>query len=161
MEPQWTNPPEGNCIFQVILSLKRSLDSRNLWNGFIVSAFVLIERGWLWTCMTGKKHNQLFRNVYPGKPHKGVFSLWPPFWVVSVVELQVEAAAGETGTQGKFLSDIFPSLASGSFLSTLHAQYWILSISTSEYNICRRGRQWELPLGYYGDSYLFSILMKN
>lgn len=43
----------------------------------------------------------------------------------------------------------------------LHAQYWILSISTSEYNICRRGRQWELPLGYYSDSYLFSILMKN
>lgn len=124
------------------VSEKQPGSQKLLWNGLIVSIFVLIGRGWLWTCVIGEKHNQLFRNVYPGKLHKRVFCpLWPPFWIVSVVELQVEAAPGKIGTRGKFLSDIFPPLASSFLLShqPLHAWYWIPPIGTSEYNSCREG----------------------
>lgn len=141
------------------VSEKQPGSQKLLWNGFIISVFVLIGRGWPWTCMIAKKHNQLFRNVYPGKLHKRVFfpPLWPPFWIVSVVELQVKAAPGETGTPGKFLSDISPPLASRFLHSRqpLHSWYWIPPTGTSEYNSCRGGREWEQTLGYCSD---FSLL---
>lgn len=144
------------CISSHFVSEKQPGSQKLLWNGLIVSVFVLTGRGWLWTCMIGKKHNQLFRNVYPGKLHKRVFCpLWPPFWIVSVVELQVEAAPGKTGTPP--LASSFPPLAS-SFLHSrqpLHAWYWIPPIGTSENNSCRGGREQEQTLGYCRE---FSLL---
>lgn len=43
------------------------------------------------------------------------------FWTVFTVKPQADTALGEAGTRGKFLSDIFPSLPSGSSPPALHS----------------------------------------
>lgn len=95
----------------------------------------------------------------PGKLHRGVSPLWPPFWTVSVVELEAKAALGKTGTQENFsltFSHLFhlvlPSYFQPPPLFQCHPQ------AQGEY-ICRRGREWEHSLRYYMDLYLFSVLM--
>lgn len=155
---------------EIVLSVpeKKPGSQKLLWCGFIVSVFVLIG---LWTGMTRKKCNQLFRNVYPWKTSQrslfSALSLWPPFWTAFLVRLQAEAAPGKLGLKGNFSLTFSHLFHLGSFFlpstpsSLLHFQCCTPSTGTRCAYICRGWKGWEQLLGYCSDSYLFSILMKN
>lgn len=106
----------GTVCFRWLLSLKRCLGSRNFCEGGLSSQSL---------CWGDCRPAQLsFSDMsMPGKLQKKFFfpSIGVLFWAVFIVKPQADTALGEMGTRGKFLSDIFPSLPSGSSLPALHS----------------------------------------
>lgn len=101
------------------LSPKRSLDSRNFREVGLFSQLLCgLDAGDGRPARWGRNTVSFSEMSTPRKLHKGVSPLWPPFWTFSVVELQAEAAPGKIGTQGEFLTEIFPTSSIWSFLPT-------------------------------------------
>lgn len=119
---RWTKPPERNRIFQAFfVSEKKPGVQKLLWRMFIISVFVLIGPGWPWTCMIGKKHNQLFRHVYTWKASQKSFFSLASFLNCFCCRAPGRSSSERNWAQGKFLSDIFPPFPSGSSLPALHS----------------------------------------